>query len=255
MSDDLKSALEVAAAAAQTATTAQIAAERAAEECRVMMDKIKSYEARRPIIKETLREVGTAVDLTPVNDRLARLEALELKVMEIDAKPQALIPADSRVDDLVARVSAMETSPKTVFTSIANDRIAEIERMVADVNNRQASASGHEVVPPVISDLLDRMAALEELVVQTVEAPNALARQLQMTADLMRIMDERRQVDTELLAKASSMTATAQGGLAVVVESLRVDVEELTQAVNLLKSERNKRDSYVASIIKRRGAA
>lgn len=253
MSDDLKSALEVAAAAAQTATTAQIAAERAAEECRVMMDRIKGYEARRPIIKETLREVGTAVDLAPVNDRLARLEAIERKVAEIDAKPKPLIPADSRIDDLLRRIAVLETEQKTVFgPPVDVVRIDRLERQIADLDAKVSTAPRND---GSTSDIHDRMAALEELVVQTVEVPNALARQLQMTADLMHAMDERRQIDTALLTEASAMTASAQGGLAAVVEAMKIDIEDLMHAMDTMRSERTRRDSYVASIIKRRGAA
>lgn len=226
---DLKVAMEIAAAAAQSAATAQGAAERAAEECRTIAVKIRAYEARRPVVKEITREIGiagAAADLSPLT---ARIEALETGRPPID-------PA----------------------------RLAQLERLILETRDQLASmprSTTSEVVPGLVSDLLDRMAALEQLVIESVRAPEALAAQLRLTADVMQAMDDRfhaiREADLatlDLHREASVQTAIAQGGLAAVVESMRVDMEGLTHAVAHLKNQLNRRDSFTAQIVKR-GAA
>ncbi len=220
----------LAVTAAQAAVNAQVEAQRAAEECRAMMARIRAYEARRPIVKETIREVGSG------------------------GEPVDVSPLEAAVSDISARVSALENRPDS-------PRIDALERMVMETRDMLRAVPRSEVMSPVVSDVMDRMAALETLVTDSLAMPETLARQLRMTAEVMEAMDERakalRASDQAMLEqhrKVAEQTAVSQGGVIAVVESMKLDMDQLTQAVAHLKHQINIRDAYTAKIIQK-GAA
>lgn len=213
---NLNSAVEVAAACASTASTAQQAAERAAEECKSMMEKIRSYEGRRPIVKEVLREIESAVNLRPIEDRLTALE-------QRPGQAVTVLPDTARLDKLAAEIASVR------------DALARVPAPLPP--------TGGEVLAPAVSNILDRMEALEQLVVDSMDLPQALANQLRLTSEIMEVHRE-----------ASERAAAAQGGLATVVESMRVDMEALTQAVAHLRGKIENRESYAAGLLGRRRA-
>lgn len=233
--EQLKQAIETVMAAASTAVTAQASAERAAEEVDAGLKKIREYEARRPIIKELTREIGVGADQE-------RLAAIEAAVMEIKAGGGLM--AKAPVVD-VARLDAMDSS------------IAEIK---AALNVKLPPA---EVVTSVASDIIDRVSELEKLVLDMVTTPRQLAEHLHMTAEIMTAMDERfhamraaDQSTIEMHRQASEHAALAQGGLTAIVNSLRVDVDNIAGVVAELRNHIAMRDQYRAQIISsRRGAA
>jgi hypothetical protein len=102
------------------------------------------------------------------------------------------------------------------------------------------------------------MSALETLVVESVQAPHALANQLKMTAEIMEAMDHRitamREADQALLEmhrQASEQTAMAQGGLAAVIESLKSEMSTIASTVAHLQNRMARRDDYTAQIVRR----
>lgn len=228
MTNDLDAAVTAVLSAAQTAVTAQVEAQRAAEECKTMMEKIRSYEARRPIVKEVLREIESAVNIAPLEARVSALEQRQV------------------VDG--------------VSPSVPSSRFDEMDKAIAELRSR-LSAPAHEVLTPATSDILDRMAALEDLVVESMKAPEALASQLRLTGELLEAMDRQARANRdadlrvlELHRQAGETAAQAQGGIATVVDAMRVDLESLTVAVEQLRNQINRRDGYVSGILRGRRA-
>lgn len=233
--EQLKQAIDSAMAAASTAVTAQVSAERAAEEVAAGLKKIREYEARRPIVKELTREIGIGADPE-------RLAAIEAAVIEIKSG-----------------YGIKETSP-----AVDAARLDAMDRSIAEIRNAlDAKRSSTEVVTSVASDIIDRVAELEKLVLEMVTTPRQLAEHLHMTAEIMTAMDERfhamraaDQSTIEMHRQASEHAALAQGGLTAMVNSLRVDVDHISGVVADLRNHIAMRDQYRAQIISsRRGAA
>lgn len=233
--EQLKQAIDSALAAASTAVTAQVSAERAAEEVAAGLKKIREYEARRPIVKELTREIGIGADPE-------RLAAIEAAVLEIKSGG-----------------GIKETSP-----AVDAARLDAMDRSIAEIRNAlDAKRSSTEVVTSVASDIIDRVAELEKLVLEMVTTPRQLAEHLHMTAEIMTAMDERfhamraaDQSTIEMHRQASEHAALAQGGLTAMVNSLRVDVDHISGVVADLRNHIAMRDQYRAQIISsRRGAA
>lgn len=122
-------------------------------------------------------------------------------------------------------------------------RVELLEREVAEIKSMLRPSGSGEVLAPVVSNILDRMGSLEQLSVDSMDLPQALANQLRLTSEIMEVHRE-----------ASERAAAAQGGLATVVESMRVDMEALTQAVAHLRSKIENRESYAAGLLGRRRA-
>lgn len=144
------------------------------------------------------------------------------------------------------------------------ERLAAMDRSIAEIRNAlDAKRSSTEVVTSVASDIIDRVAELEKLVLEMVTTPRQLAEHLHMTAEIMTAMDERfhamraaDQSTIEMHRQASEHAALAQGGLTAMVNSLRVDVDHISGVVADLRNHIAMRDQYRAQIISsRRGAA
>lgn len=161
------------------------------------------------------------------------------------------------VDDLISwRARVREVRELHEIFRQDDGKLSELEKMVialaeevkelrdrANTLVAQPQPDKGEVLAPAVSNIIDRMEALEQLVVDSMELPAALANQLRLTSEIMEVHRE-----------ASERAAAAQGGLATVVESMRVDMDELTQAVAHLRSKIENRESYAAGLIGRRRA-
>lgn len=151
------------------------------------------------------------------------------------------LTSETLPDEFIRRLESLEDDVRAILATLA-----------------KAPGKTGEIVVPVVSDLLDRIAALEQLVIESMTAPKALSDHLRLMSEVMQAMDERfttmRNADQKLLdlhRQASEQTASAQGGLAAVVESMKVDMEALSGQVAMVKNQISKRDQYTAQIVKR----
>lgn len=247
----LQQAVNVAAASAQSCAASQVACERIAEQVTAWVNELRSWEKRpRQVLKEIVREVqGEApppanlpavvvpepVDLTPIMDAVdrtsSRFEQMEEAIRELQRKQARLVPVPTN--------------------SVSEERVAKLEAAIAGLRAEQAAQA---VVPSSESAILDRLAAVEELVVEGMQAPKALAEHLKLMADLMETMQRR--IDTmrgvdEQQRQIAEQAAQAQGGLAAAVQSIRTDLDTLTAAVAQMRNQMASRDSFRASIISR----
>lgn len=264
----LQQAVDVCAATAQTVAAAQSSCERAVEEIRRHVQAIKEWEKTprkvlREVVHEVQREVGSTVDLTPFEQRIADLES-RASVPVIYEAPQAPAFDPDRFAALEAAVNDIRSRPQKLVpvSTVDESRVRNLETQVAEVVKQlregKQQVSGTDVVGDLAASLLDRMSALETLVIESVQAPHALANQLRMTAEIMEAMDGRitamRDADKALLElhrQASEQTALAQGGLAVVVESLKSEMSSIAGTVASLQNRIARRDDYTAHIVKR----
>lgn len=268
--DQLQQALDVCAATAQTCAVTQAACERAVEEIRAHVRELKAWEkSPRKVVREVIHEVqaeghAAPVDLSPIESRLAQLEARPVVVYEAPQVPAFPAFDPDRMAALEAAVADLRSRPQRLIpvSTVDETRMAKLEAQVAEVLQQlragKAAASGGEVMGEVASSLLDRMSALETLVVESVQAPHALANQLKITGEIMEAMDHRitamRDADQALLElhrQASEQTALAQGGLAAVVESLKSEMTTIASAVANLQNRLARRDDYTAQIVRR----
>lgn len=163
---------------------------------------------------------------------------------------------DNSVNDLISwRARVREVRELHEIFRQDDGKLSELEKMVIalaaevkELRDRATSMvaqpiSRGEVLAPAVSNIIDRMEALEQLVVDSMDLPQALANQLRLTSEIMEIHRE-----------ASERAAAAQGGLATVVESMRVDMDALNQAVAHLRSKIDNRESYAAGLLGRRRA-
>lgn len=264
---ELEQALNIAAAAAQSAATAQVAAERAVEEVRRHVAELKSWEksprkTHHEIIREVMAENPGAlvVDLSPLQDRISQLEQ---RASEPISLPAVINHDDGRLAAMEAAIADLKTRPTKLIpvSTVDETRMAKLEAQVSEVVQQMRSLPKNMpdgVVDTMAASMLDRMSALEELVVESVQAPHALARQLQITAEIMEAMDTRintmRDADKailELHRQASEQTAMAQGGLTAVVQSLQADMSTISATVAGLQNRIARKDDYTAHIVRR----
>jgi hypothetical protein len=245
----LRSAIDVAAAAASTAVTAQTSAERALEEIRRHVADIKAFEKMpRKVLHEIVREVqaedrnlpavvveqpvalqpvAPPPDLTPV---LQQLAALEASVAELQRKQARLVP----------------------LPNVSENRVKALEDVVGDLSKRVYTPPPLPIQSPGdVGDLSNRLSAVEDLVVEAVAAPKALSDHLRLMGEIMDAMDKRNKDMTELQRQAAEHAALAQGGLAAVVERCVSDVATLTSAVAAIRNQLAARDGFTQRIINR----
>jgi hypothetical protein len=266
--EQLKQAVDVCAATAQTCAVTQAACERAVEEIRAHVKALKEWEkSPRKVVREVIHEVqaeasvSPPVDLTPLESRLADLEA-RASVPAVIYEPQAPAFDPARMAALEAAVADLRSKPQRLVpvSNVDEARVQRLEQQVSEVVQqlREGRATTSEVMGDIASTLVDRMSALETLVVESVQAPHALANQLKMTAEIMEAMDHRitamREADQALLEmhrQASEQTAMAQGGLAAVIESLKSEMSTIASTVAHLQNRIARRDDYTAQIVRR----
>ena len=160
------------------------------------------------------------------------------------------------VDDLISwRARVREVRELHEIFRQDDGKISELERAVIaladevrELKNRATAMVAEppersEVLAPAVSSLIDRVEALESLVVESLEMPQALATQLRITAEIM-----------EVHRDASERAAAAQGGLATVVESMRVDMDLLSQEVAKLRAKVENRETLAKGLLGRRRA-
>ena len=246
--EQLQQAINVAAASAQSCAASQVACERMTEQVTAWVNELRAWEKRpRQVLKEIVREVqGEApvanlpavvvpepVDLTPVTNAIdahsARVEAIEEAIRELQRRQQRLVP----------------------LPSVSEERVAKLE---SDIAKLQAQSRQPQIVTANEAVVMDRLAAVEELVVEGIQAPKALSEHLKLMADIMDTMQRRidtmRDVD-EQQRQIAEQSAMAQGGLAAAVQSLRVDLDTVTSVVAQIKNQLALRDSFRAGIISR----
>jgi hypothetical protein len=242
--------LDVSSASAQACAAAQMACQRAVEEITGYVKELRAWEKRpRQVLKEIVREVqGEAVvpnlpavieqvpvDLTPVTDAIDahanRVAAIEAAIQELQRRQQRLVPVPTN--------------------SVSEERVAKLE---AEIASLRAMTAAQTVMSSSETDVFDRLAAVEELVVEGMQAPKALSDHLKLMADIMDAMQRRidgmREVD-EQQRQIAVQSAQAQGGLAAAVQSMRADMDTLTAAVAQIRNQMALRDNFRTAIISR----
>lgn len=247
----LQQAVNVAAASSQACAASQVACERAVEQVMAWINELRAWEKRpRQVLKEIVREVQS--------DQVANLPAV------IEQQPVDLSPVTDAIDRHAARVEAMEQAigelqrrqtrlvPVPQAPSVSEERVAALEAQLAKLSANQANSGA--VVSFSEATILDRLAAVEDLVVEGMQAPKALSEHLKLMADIMDAMQRRvdamRDVD-EQQRQIAEQSAMAQGGLAAAVQSLRADLDTVTSVVASIRNQLAARDDYRTRIISR----
>ncbi|MCU0736722.1 MAG: hypothetical protein MUF20_14625, partial [Methylotetracoccus sp.] len=171
--EQLKQAVDVCAATAQTCAVTQAACERAVEEIRAHVKALKEWEkSPRKVVREVIHEVqaeaavSPPVDLTPIESRLADLEA-RAAVPAVIYEPQAPAFDPARMAALEAAVADLRSRPQRLVpvSNVDEARVQRLEQQVSEVVQqlREGRATTSEVMGDIASTLVDRMSALETL--------------------------------------------------------------------------------------------